>query len=144
MKTRVNVSTLFRPYKSCLGPQQMTKAQSLGCTEIYDNHSNQMLSNVIKCYCTYVPVFLLDRYYLLTNNYCTVFTPLSSLSPPVLGLGHMLALRVEALVRVGGVVDHLELAVLVVVAVAAMHHTVGVSLLVPELPVVPGTETRYK
>ena len=56
----------------------------------------------------------------------------------------MLALRVEALVRVGGVVDHLELAVLVVVAVAAMHDTVGVSLLVPELPVVPGTETRYK
>ena len=56
----------------------------------------------------------------------------------------MLALRVEALVRVGGVVDHLELAVLVVVAVAAMNHTVGVSLLVPELPVVPGTETRYK
>ena len=69
---------------------------------------------------------------------------LSFLSPPVLGLGHVLALRVEALVRVGGVVDHLELAVLVVVAVAAMHDTVGVSLLVPELPVVPGTETRYK
>ena len=69
---------------------------------------------------------------------------LPALSPPVLGLGHVLALRVEALVRVGGVVDHLELAVLVVVAVAAMHHTVGVPLLVPELPVVPGTETRYK
>ena len=62
----------------------------------------------------------------------------------VLGPGHVLALRVEALVRVGGVVDHLELAVLVVVSVAAVHHAICIPLLVPELPVVPGTETRYK
>ena len=69
---------------------------------------------------------------------------LSSLSPPVLGLRHVLALRVEALVRVGGVVHHLELAVLVVVSVAAVHHAISIPLLVPELPVVPETETRYK
>ena len=65
-------------------------------------------------------------------------------SPPVLGLGHVLALRVEALVRVRGVVHHLELAVLVVVAVAAVHHPVGVPLLVPELPVVPGTRCKLR
>ena len=102
-----------------------------------------MIITAIKCYCTYVPVFLLDRYYLLTNSYCTVLT-LSPLSPPVLGLRHVLALRVEALVRVGSVVHHLELAVLVVVAVAAVHHAISIPLLVPELPVVPETETRYK
>ena len=102
-----------------------------------------MIITAIKCYCTHVPVLLFDRYYLLTNSYCTVLT-LSPLSPPVLGLGHVLALRVEAPIRVRGVVDHLQLAVLVVVAVAAVHHPVGVPLLVPKLPVVPGTETRYK
>ena len=47
------------------------------------------------------------------------------------------ALRVEALVGVGGVVDDVELAVLVVVAVPPVDHAVVVPLLVPELPVVP-------
>ena len=62
-------------------------------------------------------------------------------SPPVLGLGHVLALRVEARVGVGGVAHHLQLAELVIVAVAAVHHPAAVPLLVSELPVVPGTET---
>ena len=47
------------------------------------------------------------------------------------------ALRVEALVRVGGVVDHLELAVAVEEAVATLHVPLVVLLLVPELSVVP-------
>ena len=46
------------------------------------------------------------------------------------------ALRVEALVGVGGVVDHLELAVAVEEAVATLHVTLVVLLLVPELSVV--------
>ena len=48
------------------------------------------------------------------------------------------ALRVEALVRVGGVVDHLELAVAVEEAVATLHVPLVVLLLVPELSVVAG------
>ena len=47
------------------------------------------------------------------------------------------ALRVEALVGVGGVVDHLELAVAVEEAVATLHVPLVVLLLVPELSVVP-------
>ena len=46
------------------------------------------------------------------------------------------ALRVEALVGVGGVVDHLELAVAVEEAVATLHVPLVVLLLVPELSVV--------
>ena len=55
----------------------------------------------------------------------------------VLRLRHVFPLRVEALVGVGGVVDDVELAVLVVVAVPPVDHAVVVPLLVPELPVVP-------
>ena len=49
----------------------------------------------------------------------------------------MFPLRVETLVRVRRVVDNVELAVLVVVSVPPVDHSVVVPLLVPELPVVP-------
>ena len=45
-------------------------------------------------------------------------------------------LSVEAVMRVGRVVDNVELAGLVVVAVPPVHHSVLVSLLVSELSVV--------
>ena len=50
----------------------------------------------------------------------------------------MVALRVEALHRVGGVVDDLQLALLVIVAVSAVKDTVSVSRLITELTVVSG------
>ena len=52
------------------------------------------------------------------------------------------ALRVEALVRVGGVVDNLELAVAVEEAVATLHVPLVVLLLVPELSVVSERRLR--
>lgn len=53
-------------------------------------------------------------------------------------LGHVSTLGMEALVRIGGVVDNLELAVLVKEAVSALDVAVLVSFLVPELTVVTG------
>ena len=48
----------------------------------------------------------------------------------------MFALGMEARLRVGRVVDDLEFALLVVISVAPVQDPGGVSLLVPELPVV--------
>ena len=48
----------------------------------------------------------------------------------------MFALRMEARLRVRGVVDNLQLPLLVVVSVPAVQDTVSVPLLVFELPVV--------
>ena len=49
----------------------------------------------------------------------------------------MFALRMEARLRVRGVVDNLQLPLLVVVSVPPMHHPGRVSLLISELSVVP-------
>ena len=54
----------------------------------------------------------------------------------ILGFGHVVALRVESLHGVGGVVDDLELALLVIVAVSAVKNAVSVSRLVTELTVI--------
>ena len=54
------------------------------------------------------------------------------------------ALRVEALVGVGGVVDHLELAVAVEEAVAPLHVALVVTLLVTEGPVVTAKIPQQK
>ena len=45
------------------------------------------------------------------------------------------------MMRVGSVVDNVELAVLIVVAVPPVHHACLVPLLVSELSVVPGKGT---
>lgn len=55
----------------------------------------------------------------------------------VLRFGDVLALCMEAVVRVCCVVDDVELALLVVVSVPPMHHPGRVSLLISELSVVP-------
>ena len=49
----------------------------------------------------------------------------------------MFSLSTEPLLRISTIVDHLELAFLVVVPISAVQHPVVVSLLIPELPVVP-------
>ena len=57
-------------------------------------------------------------------------------------LGDVCALGVEALVRVSGVVDELELAVVIEEPVAPLHEAVLVPLLITELTVVPGKKKR--
>ena len=56
----------------------------------------------------------------------------------VLWLGHVVALGVETALRVGGVVDDLQLALLVIVAVSAVKDAICVSCLVTELTVISG------
>ena len=52
----------------------------------------------------------------------------------------MFSLCVEASHRVSSVVDHLELALLVIVAIPAVQHSIGIPLLVSELSVVPAMD----
>ncbi len=54
----------------------------------------------------------------------------------ILGFRHVVALRVESLHGVGGVVDDLKLALLVIVAISAVKNAVSVSRLVTELTVI--------
>ena len=56
--------------------------------------------------------------------------------PLILGFWYMVALCMESLHGVGGVVDNLQLALLVIVAVSAVKHAVSVSRLVAELTVI--------
>ena len=53
-------------------------------------------------------------------------------------LRHVCALRVESLIRIGRVVDHLQLSVAVKESVPALDVAVLVALLVTELAVVTG------
>ena len=55
----------------------------------------------------------------------------------VLRLWHMFSLGMEASNRISSVVDNLELALLVIVAISSMQHSIGVPLLISELSVVP-------
>ena len=56
--------------------------------------------------------------------------------PLILGFWYMIALCMESFHGVGGVVDNLQLALLVVIAVSAVKHAVSVSRLVAELTVI--------
>jgi hypothetical protein len=48
----------------------------------------------------------------------------------------------EAVLRVRGVVDNLELSLLVVIPVPPVNHAVGVSFFVAELAIVPGRKKK--
>ena len=51
----------------------------------------------------------------------------------------MFSLSMEPSHRISSVVDNLELPLLVIVSISTMQHTIGISLLVPELSVVSAT-----
>ena len=55
----------------------------------------------------------------------------------------MFSLSVEAGNWVSSVVDNLELALLVIVAISSMQHSIGIPLLVSELSVVPAMVTIH-
>ena len=56
----------------------------------------------------------------------------------ILGFWHVFTLRVESLHGVGGVIDDLQLALLVIIAVSAVKDAICVSCLVTELTVISG------
>ena len=55
----------------------------------------------------------------------------------------MVTLRVESLHGVRGVIDNLQLALLVIVAISAVKDTICVSCLVTELTVISGEEESF-
>lgn len=78
---------------------------------------------------------------LLLQKYCGLG---SSGTSSVGVFGDTVPLGVEALVWVGGIVDNLQLAVLVEEAVPALQVPLPVPFLVTELPVVPAPDRRAK
>ena len=56
----------------------------------------------------------------------------------------MVTLRVESLHGVRGVIDNLQLALLVIVAISAVKDTICVSCLVTELTVISGEEESFQ
>ena len=70
------------------------------------------------------------------NFHRKLYLSSSYISGLVLRFRHMLSLRMKPCDGVRGVVDNLKLALLVIVAVPPVQHSVSVPLLVLELPVV--------